>query len=310
MDRLFSFVLPAYKAHFLKEAIDSILAQTYTNFELIIVNDASPEDLNSIVSSYDDSRIRYYVNKDNIGGRDLVAQWNYSISYAKGEYLILASDDDIYHSTFLAKMDTLIKKYPEVNLFRPRTQRIDALNNTIHVDGIMPELTSPSEFAYCMGIVGKGIPFYVFKTRKLKESGGFISYPLAWHSDDATLLKMANRGCVFLNEILFSFRLSGENISSKKNTAAVLKSKIIATCSFYDSLPLILSELSEWNEMDSWYKQAINSNIEAAKGCMIRSEIEESSKTAILKSWLFVLKSRAFSYGSLLKLYIRCLLIR
>ena len=62
----YSFVLPAYKATFFKEAIDSILAQTYKEFELIIVNDASPDDLDSIVNSYSDSRIRYYVNEQNI----------------------------------------------------------------------------------------------------------------------------------------------------------------------------------------------------------------------------------------------------
>ena len=50
----YSFVLPAYKARFFREALDSILAQTYKDFELIIVNDASPEDLDSIVKSYDD----------------------------------------------------------------------------------------------------------------------------------------------------------------------------------------------------------------------------------------------------------------
>ena len=72
----YSFVLPAYKACFFREAIESILNQTYSEFELIIVNDASPEDLDSIVNSYSDERIRYYRNKENIGGRDLVAQWN------------------------------------------------------------------------------------------------------------------------------------------------------------------------------------------------------------------------------------------
>lgn len=59
----FSITIPAYKTAYLKECIESILAQTYTNFELIIVNDASPEDLTSIVHSFDDSRIRYYINE-------------------------------------------------------------------------------------------------------------------------------------------------------------------------------------------------------------------------------------------------------
>ena len=51
MNMKYSFVLPAYKARFFKEALDSILNQTYNDFELIIVNDASPEDLDSIVNS-------------------------------------------------------------------------------------------------------------------------------------------------------------------------------------------------------------------------------------------------------------------
>lgn len=56
----FSITIPAYKAKFLKECIDSILSQTYNDFELIIVNDASPEYLDSIINGYSDSRIRYY----------------------------------------------------------------------------------------------------------------------------------------------------------------------------------------------------------------------------------------------------------
>ena len=48
----FSIAIPAYKSYYLKECIDSILVQSYEDFELIIVNDASPEDLDSIVSLY------------------------------------------------------------------------------------------------------------------------------------------------------------------------------------------------------------------------------------------------------------------
>ena len=48
----FSITIPAYKRKYLKEAIDSCLSQTFKDFELIIVNDASPEDLDSIVNSY------------------------------------------------------------------------------------------------------------------------------------------------------------------------------------------------------------------------------------------------------------------
>lgn len=51
----FSIAIPAYKRRFLKEAIESCLAQTYGEFELVIVDDASPEDIGSVVKSFDDA---------------------------------------------------------------------------------------------------------------------------------------------------------------------------------------------------------------------------------------------------------------
>ena len=107
----YSFVLPAYKSQFLKESIDSILAQSYKDFELIIVDDASPDDIGGLVSLYDDARIRYYRNEENIGGTNLVAQWNHSIEYANGDWIILATDDDIYENAFLETADMLLGKY-------------------------------------------------------------------------------------------------------------------------------------------------------------------------------------------------------
>ena len=116
----YSFVLPAYKSQFLKESIDSILAQSYKDFELIIVDDASPDDIGGVVSLYDDARIRYYRNEENIGGTNLVAQWNHSIEYANGDWIILATDDDIYENAFLETADKLLGKYPDVDIFRGR----------------------------------------------------------------------------------------------------------------------------------------------------------------------------------------------
>ena len=54
----YSILIPAYKETFLKECIDSILNQTYSDFEIIIVNDNSPYKLDDIIHTYNDSRIR------------------------------------------------------------------------------------------------------------------------------------------------------------------------------------------------------------------------------------------------------------
>lgn len=236
MDRLYSFVLPAYKVRFFKESIDSILAQTYTNFELVVVNDASPEDLEGIIKLYDDPRIKYYVNKENIGGKDLVAQWNTCLNLSKGEYIILASDDDVYHPRYLEIMNSLITKYSNINIFRPRVQFINEMGKIVGFDGYLKEEMTQLEYlhAWIIGWIGSGIPFYVFRKESLIAIGGFVKYPLAWFSDDATAFELAREGVATSNEILFSFRMSGENISTKKQSYKVLLQKVNAAEKFYN----------------------------------------------------------------------------
>ena len=88
-----SVVMPVYNAErYLKEAIDSILNQTYANFELIIINDGSTDGSDGIVRNYTDSRIVYLKNDGNKG---LVYTLNRGISLAKGEYIARMDSDDI-----------------------------------------------------------------------------------------------------------------------------------------------------------------------------------------------------------------------
>lgn len=244
----YSFVLPAYKAYFFKEALDSILNQTYKNFEVVIVNDASPENLDAIVKKYNDSRVRYYVNEENIGGKDLVAQWNHCLEFVNGEYIILASDDDVYSPLYLEKMNKLVCKYPEVNVLRPRVMFIDekgSLFSYSSTEGYLKEKTSPLEFihAWVYDRIGSGIPFYMFKREALLQIGGFVNLPLAWFSDDATVFKLLDNGLAYTSEVLFYFRMSGENITTKLNTKESLLKKLSATNSIYDLLNIHIASI-------------------------------------------------------------------
>lgn len=211
---IFSFILPAYKGRYLKESISSILGQDYADFELIVVDDCSPDSIQQMVSEFKDERITYYRNEQNIGGKDLVAQWNHCLEYAKGDYVILATDDDLYESDFLSSFVPLIKKYPNVNLFRARILQVDSRNEIKYIDSCYKEYLSPVEFRYHLmhGMKG-GIPQYIFKRSALVEKGGFVNFPKAWASDDATALMMSDRGVVTSQEHLVRFRWSDINIS-------------------------------------------------------------------------------------------------
>lgn len=213
----FSFVLPAYKATYLQQAMQSILSQTYSDFELIVVDDCSPEDIEGIVSGFKDERISYFRNEKNIGGHDLVGQWNKCLSYAEGEYVILATDDDLYAPEFLKTFVPLIWEYPSVDIFRARVLQVNSNNEILAIDRCYKQYLSSVEFYYHMlhGMKG-GIPQYIFRREALVNKGGFVNFPKAWASDDATALMMSGNGVVTSQEHLVRFRWSSINISNDR----------------------------------------------------------------------------------------------
>lgn len=212
----YTFLLPAYKTDYLRQSIKSILDQTYKDFTIYVSDDCSPYDIKSVVNSFNDRRIVYNRNKENIGGENLVAHWNKILDYCTSEFVIMASDDDLYSPFFLEEINNLVIKYPEINIFRSRVQNIDKDGIVFKKETIYEELSTQleyvSQYYYTNHI--QCIGNYVFKTKAIKENGGFHYFPLAWYSDFVTTVELSHNGIVNTNKILFSFRLSGKNISS------------------------------------------------------------------------------------------------
>ena len=220
----YSFVLPAYKSDYLQDAIESILQQTFNDFELIIVDDASPYNLESIVKQYNDQRIVFHRNEVNIGGKNLVMNWNKCIKYAKGEYVILASDDDIYSPFFLQQVDERIKDYPDVDIIRSRVNRIDSDGIITDIEQIYKPFMPFSEFVFywSKGIINC-IANYAFKRTVLLDAGGFVDMPCAWYSDDITIVNMSFNGIATTDDALFYFRTSDKSISWTFNKETIRK---------------------------------------------------------------------------------------
>ena len=214
---LVSVAIPAYKATFLKEAIDSVLAQTYSNFELIIVNDKSPEDIDSIISSYKDSRIRYYKNDYNLGKKSIVHNWNKCLSYAQGEFFTLLCDDDIMEITFIEKMLGLTYKYPQVNVFRCKTQYFNSDNgNIIYETSIWPEHENHESFFnnVILGNRKHTISEFLYRTQHIKSLNGYVVLPAGYYSDIASIMTFSKIGGIASSPYpLIKFRKSQINIS-------------------------------------------------------------------------------------------------
>ena len=110
---LVSVVMPVYNAGaFLKQAIDSILTQTYPHFELVLINDGSTDDSEQIVQSYNDPRIRYHYQSN----RGVAKTLNRGIELAIGEYIWRHDADDISLPNKLESEISFLLNHPDVVL--------------------------------------------------------------------------------------------------------------------------------------------------------------------------------------------------
>lgn len=213
----FTIAIPAYKRTFLKECIDSILAQTYRDFELVIVNDASPEDLESVVECYKDSRIRYYVNETNCGALNVVDNWNKCLDYALGEYLILMGDDDKLLPYCLEEYVKIMGKYPGLGLYHAWTEIIDEESRFYSVQASWPEYESAYSLLWNRWSSNRAqfIGDFLFEVSTLKRNGGFYKLPLAWCSDEiSAMIAAREKGVANSQKIIFQYRANSQTISN------------------------------------------------------------------------------------------------
>ena len=108
-----TFLVPCYKlAHYLKECVDSILAQTYQDFEILILDDCSPDNTSDVAKSFEDPRVRYIRNEPNLGH---LRNYNKGISLARGQFVwLISADDKLRSDHVLQRYMELMNSHPEV----------------------------------------------------------------------------------------------------------------------------------------------------------------------------------------------------
>lgn len=109
-----SILMPVYNtALYLHEAMDSMLAQTFTDFELIVLDDCSPDDAEAILDTYTDSRIVRYKGEKNAGLSNVL---NVGIGMARGKYIARMDSDDVSLPNRLQVQVDYLETHPEVDL--------------------------------------------------------------------------------------------------------------------------------------------------------------------------------------------------
>ena len=112
-DPLVSIIMPVYNGEkYIKEAIDSVINQTYKNWELIIVNDGSKDNTERIVKSYDDKRIKYFYQEN----KGVSAARNRALEVAKGKYITFLDSDDYLPPNSIKAREEYLEKNPDIDI--------------------------------------------------------------------------------------------------------------------------------------------------------------------------------------------------
>jgi len=120
IDSLVSVILPVYKA------IESVLKQTFTNFELIVLDDGSTDNSLHIIEFFNDHRIHIIKNPSNLG---LIKTLNKGLSIAKGKYLARMDADEICLPTKLEKQVNYKNSHPKIDILGTDKKNIDVSNS-------------------------------------------------------------------------------------------------------------------------------------------------------------------------------------
>lgn len=253
----FSVTVPAYKADFLDEAINSVLNQTYRDWELIILDDCSPWNIRGIVDKYvHDERVRYYRNETNVGGENVVDNWNKCLDLAEGDYIICMGDDDVLCLNCLEIYAKYIATFTDYNIYHGFTVMINEESEVISIQEARPLTESVYSMAWHRIFRKRNqyIGDFLFKISYLKKVGGFYKLPSAWGSDDiSTYICAFQKGIVNLPEIVFKYRINRYSISSTGSVESKLRA--IAQKQEWIRDNLILTEVSD--KKDRLYQKLI-----------------------------------------------------
>lgn len=205
-----SVLMPLYNTpeEYLRPAIESILAQTFMDFEFLILND-SPDNksLEKIVHSYNDSRIRYYVNERNSG---ISRSRNRLMDLARGEYYAVMDHDDISLPERLAKQSVFLDSHPEIGVVSSWYERCSQRNRIVKsVNSSSPlieeELFNTNRIMH---------PATMIRASVIKDNKLYYEEQFTPAEDYALFGRMIGKTkFAVLPEVLFKYRIFGGNTS-------------------------------------------------------------------------------------------------
>lgn len=201
-------LMPVYNGEkHLGEAIESILAQTFRDFELLIIDDGSSDHSVEIIGSYDDLRIRLVRNQQNSG---ITATLNLGLRLAAGDYIVRMDADDISLPERLSKQVAFMDSHQDIGVCGTWVETIGEPSGQLWRYPTRPEITK----ARLLFTSALAHPSVIMRREKLFGAELFYD-PSFLHAEDYELWVRASRHCALSNigEVLLLYRLHASQIS-------------------------------------------------------------------------------------------------
>jgi hypothetical protein len=193
-----SILMTIYNADpYLKEAIDSIVLQTFQDWELIAVENGSTDSSPAILASYDDPRIRTFALGKNIGRTSAL---RYAFDEARGEFIAVLDADDLAHTSRLERQVAYLDRHLALGLVGTWAEEIDLIGNVVGMH------RPPAATADLRNLLGWSNPFVhsaiMYRSALAREVGGYPAH-VTYSQDYSLILQIARRSEVGMIEGFF-----------------------------------------------------------------------------------------------------------
>ena len=248
---LVSILIPTYnRADYLGSAIDSGLAQTYENIEIIVHDDASTDGTPALLAQYRDPRLRIIRTEDNHG---MLGGWNYIVTKAKGEYLKFLASDDLLEPSCVAELVASAQSHPMAALITCQRKFIDWRGEVVSKLGFANKNTVVNGKDHARWILTTlrenkiGEPTAVLYPTKLVKKAGEYDPTFSQFADFEYWIRLLEFGdLVYVHKPLCSFRThEGSNTSSAIRDGRFITEIFALIAKYYKAPYLVTFGLTE-----------------------------------------------------------------
>ncbi|QTE40255.1 glycosyltransferase family A protein [Mucilaginibacter gossypii] len=287
----FTIGLPVTKVGFLKNTIDSILNQSFSDFEVIIQNNALlPEDRKKIAGVVEtylvDNRFRYYENDTLLPIYD---NFNKILSRSTGQYFMILSDDDNLTPDSLSNFYRLITSMPGLYVYHCRVKLINEKDEVTGYSPLCNNFETLSDFVYQRLTVKRQqfLSDFVVDTAKLKSIGGFPTFPLGWGMDDLTWYLLGENGIGYTSDIGLEYRVVTNNFSNSKQNFRLR----------LDDINFLYNQVADISTSDAFIGNSVYPS------SMVKKAVDKAKNKAY--SYLFKLMAKGCSSFYMIRFYLK-----